>query len=245
MLVKKYILLLLSFTLFIFNSCTQQVDYKLLQSKKDITTQMVLADRYIEYKILPNDRLSINILKYPDLSPIAQNSKGVLVNNQGEIYLPLINKVKVTGLTESEVARLLEERYKKYLNDPTLYLEVINKRCYILGEVKNPGVINMDGNRLTIIEAIANAGDLSDNAIRDNIIVISHNVDNIVTIRKIDLTNFDTLYKSNMIIKPNDIIYVQPNGWKEYKVNANNLITPFANISAILAPFITVNYLFR
>ena len=206
---------------------------------------MVLADRYIEYKILPNDRLSINILKYPDISPIGQNSKGVLVNNQGEIYLPLINKVKVTGLTESEVARLLEERYKKYLNDPTLYLEVINKRCYILGEVKNPGVINMDGNRLTIIEAIANAGDLSDNAIRDNIIVISHNVDNIVTIRKIDLTNFDTLYKSNMIIKPNDIIYVQPNGWKEYKVNANNLITPFANISAILAPFITVNYLFR
>ncbi len=239
---KKYILLLL---LLLFNSCTQQVEYRLLQSQRDITTQKVLDNRYIEYKILPQDRLSINILKYPNLSPISQNSKGIVVNLQGDIYLPLIGKVRVKGLTQSSVARLLEKKYKKYLKDPTLYLEVINKRCYILGEVKKPGVIKMDSDRLTILEAIAYAGDLGDNAIRDNILVISHNQSNHVTIRKIDLTNFDTLYSSNIIIKPNDIIYVQPNGWKEYKVHANNIVTPFANISTVLSPFITMNYLLR
>jgi len=242
--VIKYIIILLSL-IFMLNSCTQKMEYKLLQSKKIITQERVLADSYIEYKILPKDRLSINILKYPNISPIAQNSKGVLVNANGDIYLPLINRVRVRGLTQSEVARVLEKKYSRYLKDPRLYLEVINKRCYILGEVKKPGVIKMENGRLTILEAIAYAGDLTDNAIRDNIIVVSHNINNHVTIRKIDLTKFDTLYSSNMIIKPNDIIYVQPNGWKEYKVNANNLITPFANISAILSPFITVNYLLR
>ncbi len=244
MVVCKYILILL-FILALLQGCTQQINYKLLQSKKNITTQKVLPNRYIEYKILPQDRLSINILKYPNISPIAQNSRGVLVNNLGNIYLPLIGKLKVKGLTQSSVARLLEKKYKKYLKNPTLYLEVINKRCYILGEIEKAGVIKMDGDRLTILEAIAYAGDLTDNAIRDNIIVISHNIKNKVTIRKIDLTNFDTLYSSNIIIKPNDIIYVQPNGWKEYKVNANNLVAPFANISAILAPFITITYLLR
>ncbi|MFK5976103.1 MAG: polysaccharide biosynthesis/export family protein [Sulfurovum sp.] len=244
MVVHKYILILL-FILALLQGCTQQINHKLLQSKKNIITQKVLANRYIEYKILPQDRLSINLLKYPNISPIAQNSKGVLVNSLGEIYLPLIGKIKIKGLTQSGVARLLEEKYKKYLKNPTLYLEVINKRCYILGEVKKAGVVNMDSDRLTILEAIAYAGDLTDNAVRDNIIVVSHNINNNVTIRKIDLTNFDTLYSSNIIIKPNDIIYVQPNGWKEYKINANNIITPFANISAIIAPFITVNYLLR
>lgn len=242
--VIKYIIILLSL-IFMLNSCSQKMEYKLLQSKRVITQERVLADSYIEYKILPKDRLSINILKYPNISPIGQDNRGVLVNSSGDIYLPLINRVRVKGLTQSEVARVLEKKYSRYLKDPTLYLEVINKRCYILGEVKKPGVIKMENGRLTILEAIAYAGDLTDNAIRDNIIVVSHNRNNHVTIRKIDLTNFDTLYSSNMIIKPNDIIYVQPNGWKEYKVNANNLITPFANISAILSPFITVNYLLR
>ena len=243
MLYRSSIILL--FISILLSSCSQRADYRLFQSKNPVLQERVLTDSSIEYKILPQDRLSITILKYPNISPIAKDRTGVLVDNLGNIHLPLVGSIKLSGLTQLEATKLVEKKYLKYLKSPSLYLEVINKRCYILGEVNKAGVIPMDKDRLTILEAIAFGGDLTDSAIRDNIIVISHNSNNNIVMRKIDLTNFDTLYKSNIIIKPNDIIYIQPNGWKEYKINADNLMIPFSTIATILAPFITVSYILR
>ena len=121
---------------------------------------------------------------------------------------------------------------------------VLTKRVYVIGEVNKPGPVEVDREKMTLLEAVAYAGDLKDNAIRDNIIIISHdNLNNKMTMRSVDLTKFDSLSIANMMLKPNDIIYVQPDGWKEYRVTADNVTAPFKTISEIASPFVTIKYL--
>ena len=238
-------LMLLTGVLLLLNGCSGKSDYKLFNADQDVVVEQAIPNQKIEYKILPQDRVSINIYKYPELVPtnMAEEGNGLLVNSEGYIYLPLIHKVKLSGLTQTDAARLLERKYKAYLTDPTLNLEVINKRVYILGEVNKPGVVEVDREKLTIMEALALSGDFTDSAIRDDIRVISHNSQGQMTMRSIDMTDFTSLTLANLTIKPNDIVYVQPSGWKEFKIKSDNITAPFETIAKIASPFVTIKYL--
>lgn len=241
---KRKLMLLAGVLLFI-NGCSSKSDYKLFQADKAPVVEQAIPDQKVEYKILPQDRVSINIYKYPELMPtnMSEEGKGLIVDSSGYIYLPLIHRVKLAGLTQTEAARMLEQKYKAYLTDPTLNLEVMNKRIYVFGEVNKPGVITLDKEKLTIIEAMAFAGDLTDAAVRDNIIVISHDSQDKMIMRSVDMTNFRSLSLANLMVKPNDIIYVQPDGWKRYKLTSDNFTAPFETIAKIASPFVTIKYL--
>ena len=229
-------------------------NYKLLQNKAGSSgvtanssvsgTQSYYSSRNIpakiDYRILKHDRLAITIYQHPDLIP---SGKGILVDSNGYVSLPLLHRVHVAGLTQTEAAQMLERRYAKYLRNPALNLEVLNKRIYVLGEVKKPGPVKVDKEYMTILEAIAFAGDLTDNAVRDNIIIVSRDANGNMSMRRLDLTNFNKLQASNMIIKPNDIIYVQPDSAKEFKLNTTNMVYPLQLISNIVSPFATVKAL--
>lgn len=239
----KMKLMLLAGVLFLLSGCTGKSEYQLFQTQSEPVVKKAIPNQKIEYKILPQDRLAINIYKYPELAPTSMTEKGILVDSKGYISLPLIHRVKLSGLTQTQAAGLLERKYKTYLTDPTLNLEVLNKRIYVLGEVKKPGVIKLDKEKLTMIEALAFAGDFTDSAVRDNIIVISHNARDQMTMRKIDMTSFSNLSLANMMIKPNDIIYVQPNGWKQFKVVSDDVTSVLAPISKIIGTYASIRYL--
>ncbi len=245
---KKIILLVM---LLLITGCAPK-SYKLLQDKSIDSSNSdgaaSVSQSYdgnipakIDYRILKNDRLAITIYQHPDLIP--PNSNGILVDSNGDISLPLIHRVHVAGLTQTEAAKMLERRYSKYLRNPALNLEVLNKRIYVLGEVKKPGPIKVDKEYMTILQAIASAGDLTDHAVRNNIIVISTDANGKMHMRRLDLTNFNKLQASNIIIKPNDIIYVQPDSSKEFKLNTTNMVYPLQLISNIVSPFATVKAL--
>ena len=236
---------MISGLLLLVNGCSSKSDYKLFNADKAPVVERAIPNQRIEYKILPQDRVSISFYKYPELVPqnIAEEGKGLLIDSQGYIYLPLIHKVKLAGLTQTEASRLLERKYKVYLTDPTLNLEVINKRFYILGEVNKPGVVEVDKEKMTMIEAVALSGDFTDSAVRDDIIVISHNSKGQMMMRSVDMTNFTSLSLANLTIKPNDIVYVKPSGWKEFKLASDNFTAPFETIAKIASPFVTIKYL--
>jgi len=245
-------LLLLVGVLFLLNGCTNKSDYILLQTDENTTKKSsTVSDRSIEYRILPQDRLSVILYKDPSQEAVvstselgqSMNAKGILVNSQGYITLPLVGKVKVSGLSQSAAADRITSRYKKYLNTPSVYLEVLNKRLFILGEVKKPGVVNIDKEKMTLFEALAFAGDLTDSAVRNNILIMSHNKNNGMQLRSVDLTNFHKINYANMMLRPNDIVYVQPNGWKEFKVASDDVTSIFKTISTIASPFVTIKYL--
>ena len=218
-------------------------DYELMQTKKVVKTEAKRAVETIEYKIQPNDRLSVVIYQYPELTPTDMNAKGILVDSRGYISLPLIHRVKVAGYSQSGAARMLESRYKKYLTDPSLNLEVVNKRIYVLGEVKSPGAIQLGNEYMSILQAIASAGGLTDQAQRDSIFIVNQDGHKNLRMRKVDLTSFSSLQASNLTVKSNDIIYVQPNKWKSFRVASDDFTAPFETITKIAAPFVTLKYL--
>ncbi len=232
------------FLMLILSACnTGRSEYELIQSQQPVKTEAKRAVGKVEYLIQPNDRLSVIIYQYPELTPTTMNEKGLLVDSRGYISLPLIHKVKVSGYSQSGAARMLESRYKKFLTDPSLNLEVINKRIYVLGEVKKPGVVQLDNEYMTILQAVASAGGLTDSAQRDTVYVLNRDGAKNMKLRKVDLTSFASLQASNLIIKPNDIIYVQPNKWKSYRVASDDFTSPFVTITQIAQPFVQLRWL--
>ena len=232
--------------------CAGNKDYALVQTKSTDTQTARVTDRSIEYRILPQDRLEISLYKDPAQSSEgiasnelgqSMNKEGILVNAAGYVNLPLIGKVKVGGLSQSQAADRITAQYKKYLNTPTVYVEVLNKRIFILGEVKKPGVVKLDKEKMTLFEAIAHAGDLTDSAVRTEIMILSNHPTRGMQMRKVNLTNFDTMNYASLMLRPNDIVYVKPNDWKAFKVASDDYTAPFVTIAKIAAPFVTLKYL--
>lgn len=238
--------------LLFFTGCSERSDYQLMQTKNmEAVKPTTISSQSIEYLILPQDRLDIILYKDPEQGSEAQlqqdlgqsmNTKGILVNAKGFITMPLVGRINVGGLTQTQAADKITEAYKKYLRTPSVYLEVMNKRLYVLGEVNKPGVVELDKEKMTLFEALAFAGDLKDSAVRNKIIIVSNEKRGMV-MRSVDLTNFDTMTYASMMLRPNDIVYVQPDKWKEYKVVSDNLTSPFETITKIASPFVTVKYL--
>ena len=239
--------------LFFLTGCSDKSNYVLLQSEKEYANNELSLNQSYEYIILPQDRLKIAIYRNPELtnetgnggSQLGQDMQetGVVVDTLGYISLPLINRIKIAGLTQTQASNLITQRYKKYLKIPTVYVEVLNKRVYVIGEVKRPGPVKLDREKITLLEALAFSGDFTDAAVRDNILILSRNSKNKPYIRSVDLTNFDHLSMTNMILRPNDVVYVQPDGWKEYKVASDNFTAPFRTIAEIASPFVQIRYL--
>ncbi|SFV60040.1 Polysaccharide export outer membrane protein [hydrothermal vent metagenome] len=242
-----------SLILFFLTGCVDKSEYVLLQSDKNLSKKEVTLKQDYDYVILPHDRLLIALYRNPEIvsetgggyGDLGQEMQkdGVLVDSKGYVFLPLIKRVKLAGLTQEEASRRISSRYKKFLKIPTVYVEVMNKRVYVIGEVNRPGPVKLDREKTTVLEAIAEAGDLTDAAVRDNIVILSRNAQHKLYMRKVDLTHFDRVSLSNMILRPNDIVYVQPDGWKEFKVSSDNVIAPFRTISEIASPFVTLKYL--
>ena len=162
---------------------------------------------------------------------------GILVTQNGTVRLPMLGSVEIIGLTEDEASAKLIELYKTYIRNPYVKVEIKNQRVIVVGEVKKPGVVSVTNGTMNILEAIAQSGDLTDLAERNNVKIIRGDLRN-PTVRSIDLANIVALNESSLFLRPNDIIYVQPRNLKGYN-KAFEEIMPFWNtISSILNPFV-------
>ncbi len=209
-----------------------------------------------EYTLKPYDRIMIILYKYPDLQPTnltdyvngdeaSSDTRGLMLDSAGMLSLPMIGKIKLAGMTQPQAARMLENMYSEYVKDPSINLQVVNKRAYIIGEVKSPQAVTMDRDISTIFEMLSYAGGFTDSAQKDNIIVLSHNEEGYATLRRIDLTSFDAVATANIYIKPNDVIYIPPDSWKVYNLNSYNFTSVFRTISSVASPIVTLKALFN
>ncbi len=246
---KKEILLIFIAVLAL-SGCSSKSDYILLQTEQNLSKENVkVSARSIEYLILPQDRLLVSLYRDPEQGSehrgsLGQemNGKGTLVNAKGYIPLPLIGNIKVAGLTQTQAANKITKHFKKYLNTPSVYLEVINKRLLVLGEVRSPGVVPIDKEKMTLFEALAYVGDFTDSAVKDSVIIVSNSKSG-MEMRTVDMTNFDTMNYASLMLRPNDIVYVKPNGWKEFKVTSSDVLSPLDPILKLAGAFVTFKYL--
>ncbi len=215
------------------------------QSKMEMDNQEFKNIKF-EYKVVPHDRVSLIVYQHPEFSISTlgngTSDRGILVNSKGDIRLPLVKSIHIAGLTQTEAQEKIESAFRRYIKSPDIYFEVLNKRAYVVGEVNRPGEVKLDNEQLSLIQVLAKAGDLTDSANRRAIMILKSGDDR-VNSQIVDLTNFNSLKNANLMIKPNDIVYVLPNSMKPFNVGVNEVNPIFGLISNALSPFITIKLL--
>lgn len=195
-------------------------------------TPMPITNNY-EATIYPNDQLYIYVSSANPAAAKAFNeesnrsvpgstnagfvdrqqykSKGYLVSQSGSIMFPLLGRLEVTGMTRQELARDIERRIVEggYLTDPVVTVDIMNFHVAVIGEVKYPRVVIADGCRLTIFEALAEAGDITIHGLHTNVLIVRNHGDSEI-VDTIDLTRKEVLNSPYYYLQQNDIIYVEP-----------------------------------
>ncbi|WP_236976805.1 polysaccharide biosynthesis/export family protein [Membranihabitans maritimus] len=133
-----------------------------------------------------------------------------LIDEKGEIDYPVLGKVHLAGLTRSQAMDTMRKQLTEYIIDPGVNIQITNFRVTVIGEVRNPGTFTLPNERVTILEALGMAGDLTINGVRDNVLVIRE-VDGKKTFTRVDLTSQDIVKSPVYFLSQNDVVYVEPN----------------------------------
>ncbi|MBI1224033.1 MAG: sugar transporter [Bacteroidetes bacterium] len=181
----------------------------------------------IRIRIQPDDALYIriktldieaeepfNLIPTTSLSQIgSQNGnptiQGYLVDIDGNIDLPVIGRLKIAGMTVNEAKAAIAEKLTPYLKDPVVIIRFMNFRFTVIGEVKAPRTITVPGERMTILEALGQAGDLTPYSNRENILVIREH-DGKREFGYVNIHSPQVFESPYFYLQQNDIIYVEP-----------------------------------
>lgn len=132
------------------------------------------------------------------------------VMSDGTINFPVLGRIKVAGMTQSEIEKLLTEKISHYAEAPIVIVQLAAARIVVMGEVTLPGTQYFNENRYSILDALGAAGDLTINGRRDNVLLIREENGKRTT-HHLDLTHSDLLNSPYFYLKQHDVIYVQPN----------------------------------
>ena len=137
---------------------------------------------------------------------------GYLVGEQGYIEYPVLGKVKAEGLTKEQLTKQLQEEFnnRKLMKDPVVTIRFLNYRVTVIGEVAHPTVVNVNSEKITILEALGLAGDITVYGKRENVMLIRE-VNGEKTIRRLNLNSADVLSSPYYYLQTNDVVYVEPN----------------------------------
>lgn len=203
------------------------------QLPENSTTQALKAQTVV---VMPGDLISITVSglntdavkpfnKIGIISELGGNSNSLsrnsspyayLVDNNGDIDFPIIGKLHIGGMNKDQISEFISnELNPKYLSfKPTVEVRFENFKVSVLGEVKTPGVYVSDNEKMNILEAIARAGDLTINGVRDNVMIIRDDANGKRIVHRVDLRDQNLIFSPYYNLQQNDIIYVQPNNSK-------------------------------
>ena len=232
---KNYLILVVSVLLLCSCASTKNVPY--FQN----ADQVILEQSRLLYdaKIMPKDILSITVgtvnpeaakpfnLSVPtiytqqNLSTYSYGSlQTYLVDNEGRIDFPVVGSLKVGGLTKNECEQLVHDKIMPYLNkneNPIVTVRMINYKISVLGEVNKPGMFTVSNEKINILEALAQAGDLTIYGVRDKVKLIREDASGQKEIHTLNLNDANIINSPYYYLQQNDIVYVEPN-----KVKARN-----------------------
>ncbi|MDR0682249.1 MAG: polysaccharide biosynthesis/export family protein [Dysgonamonadaceae bacterium] len=141
---------------------------------------------------------------------LTPNLQTYLVNPEGYISYPVLGNIKVAGMTKTELTSYLTELVSKYVADAIVTIHIASFQVMVLGEVLRPGAVLVTNERLTILEALAAAGDLTIFGIREKVLIIRENND-VREMAYVDLTKVDLFSSPYYFLHQNDVIVVEPN----------------------------------
>ncbi len=174
-----------------------------------------------------------------DLAGGQQTMQLYLIDASGSIEFPVLGKLKVGGLSRSEVLQLLQQKIGVYIKDPIINLRIMNFKVSLQGEVNAPGTYSVDSERITLIEALSKAKDLTIYGKRNNILIIRE-VDGVTSYNRVDITNADFINSDFYYLSQNDVVYVEPNKTKINGAAIGPNTGVIISITSILITLITL-----
>ena len=220
-------------------------------------------------RIRPGDQLSIVVSsRNPELSaifnlavpyryvggtsftPSGTNSQTAFftVASNGKIDYPVFGDIEVAGLTRQEVSRLIKDKIVDgdYIKDPVVTVDYANLTISVLGEVTSPGKYSIAKDRITILEAISMARDLTINGNREDVLVLREEPDGSTQSYRVNMTRSSLMQSPVYYLQQNDVIYVSPNEQRRRQSQAtgNTIMTPtfWLSITSTLCTVATLVY---
>ncbi|MDB5121017.1 MAG: sugar transporter [Sphingobacteriales bacterium] len=165
---------------------------------------------------------------------------GYLIDEEGFITLPLVGKLKVSGLTTKEATHSITAQLDKYLQQPTVNVRILNFRVSILGEVARPSVYTIPNEKITLPEALGLAGDLTIYGQRNNVLIVRE-TEGKREFSRIDLTKRDLFNSPYYYLHANDVIYVEATKGKVTSTDRTVQIAPIILSGLSLLTVIIIN----
>lgn len=255
---KLSIQLVSLFFVLLLTACTSSKKILYLQDVQPLKQQDI--ENQYEVKIHNDDLLAILVnSKNPELAlpfnmPLisyqlgyqnnyTQRILGYLVDSDGNIDFPILGKIHVAGMTRKELTEYLKQRLmdEDYIKDPIVTVQFLNFKISVMGEVNRPGSFDISSDRITLLEALSKAGDLTIYGRRDRVAVIRE-VDGVRTILYHDLRSSDIFQSPCYYLQQNDIVYVEPNKAKtgQSRINQNNSVSVWTSVISVLTSIVTL-----
>ena len=200
------------------------------------STSLTASKGLYDARIMPKDLLTITVVTSdPSTSKpfnlSVQNTLGTdgrlgsttgsllqyLVNNDGDIDFPVVGTVHVAGLTKDQCEDLIKSKVKPYLaesENPVVTVSMSSYRVTVAGEVTSPKVVPVSTEKMSVLEALAQAGDLTIYGRRDNVLLIRENADGQKEAHRLNLNDANIINSPYYYVQQNDYIYVEPNSVK-------------------------------
>ncbi|WP_136668964.1 polysaccharide biosynthesis/export family protein [Flavobacterium sp. H122] len=231
-------------------SCGQQ---KKIAYYQDIDSFKDLSGAKFESKFQPDDLLMI-IVSAPDpeaaapfnlspesvATPIGQSAAMsqrqhmlYLIDKEGKIEFPILGTIDLMGKTKNEAINILKGKLLQYVKNPIINIRVMNYKVSVQGEVTRPGAYPITSERITLLEALSLAGDLTIYGKRQNVLIIRE-IDGKKTVGRVDLTKSDFMNSPYYYLVQNDVVYVEPNGAKSNSSTFNQNIPVWVSLSSVL-----------
>ena len=244
----------LAATLLLVTSCGTSKSIAYIQNSDSINYD---NSRYLyDAKIMPKDQLTISVNTVnPDASlpynlllqnaytqgrTIASGGQMLmpyLVDNNGYINFPVVGKLKVAGLTKTECQDLILEKIRPFMaesENPVVTVIMSSYSVSVLGEVNHPGSFQVGREKITIFEALSQAGDLTIYGVRDKVKLIREDATGKKEIHTLDLTDANIVTSPYYYLQQNDIVYVEPNKVKAQNSRVGNATTLWVSGTSIL-----------
>ena len=254
--------LLLTAATLILGSCgsTKDVAYFQNATQVDLSSSKGLYDA----RIMPKDELSITVsttdaeaavpfnLTVP--TPYSQNQRSTssqamlqtyLVDNQGNIDFPIVGTIHLGGMTKSEAESFIKQKIQPYMNkneNPIVTVRMSSYKVSVLGEVNHPGSFTVSKEKVSILEALALAGDLTIYGVRNNVQLIREDASGEKSIYILNLNDANIINSPYYYLQQNDIVYVTPNKVKAQNSSVGSMTTLWFSATSILISLTSLLY---
>lgn len=262
---KKWLMACGFFSLLLTTGCTSYKKSLYLQNEQ-VLNQLTQGQLY-DFRIMPKDELTITVstsdpeASAPFYRKLGQSKDGgsssstgmqeaklltYLVDNNGNIDFPVLGMVKVMGMTTRECESHFRELLKPYLKEvPNVTVRSSNYKFSVLGEVNAPGTYQVDDEKVTIFQALAQAGDLTLSSVRNDIQLLREDSAGHRQVHHLDLTQAEVASSPFFYIQQNDVIYVKPSKAKvhstTFRENTSLWVTLLSLVTSVTSLVIAIS----